>query len=101
MWAGFDLAPEERAALLDLVERGRALAARCGVALDGADLARPFTPHLTLTRLRQPRRAPGDFDRLRFDLDWLADEVHLFESAGGAGSGPRYPVRATCRLRGL
>jgi 2'-5' RNA ligase len=101
LWAGFDLDAEQHAWLADLVARGRALAAASGVVLPAADLERPYVPHLTLARPHSRWRATPAFGALRFDLDWEADAVHLFESVGRDAATPRYPVRASCPLRGL
>lgn len=103
LWAGFQLDDRQRAALEDLVARGRRLAAGCGVALPAADLERPFTPHLTVARPRARERVPDGFAALRFDAGWTADEVVLFESAGrasGERGSARYPARARVRLAG-
>jgi len=100
LWAGFDLAERERLGLLDLVARGRRLATEAGIELAARDLGAPYVPHLTLARPRPGERVPPEFAGLRFDLDWRADEVCLFESAGAGSPGGRYPVRASCALRG-
>jgi len=99
LWAGIQPEAASRARLQDLVARSRRLAKDCGIVLPVADLARPFAPHLTLARPRTKERAPAAFRSLRFDVGWEVDAVHLFESVGGAGPGPRYPVRASQLLR--
>ncbi len=99
LWAGIQPDPASRARLQDLVARSRRLAKDCGIVLPVADLARPFAPHLTLARPRPRERTPTEFRTLRFDLGWTANAVHLFESLGGAGPGPHYPVRASQLLR--
>lgn len=101
LWAGFEPGDRERARLEDLVARGRRLAARSGVALDPADLARPFTPHLTLARPRGGESVPAGFASLRFDVAWVSAEVCLFESVGAGVPGGRYPVRARAALAGV
>jgi len=100
LWAGFELGVEANARLLDLVARGRQLAAESGIALAARDAAQPFVPHLTLARPRPSEVAPRDFARLAFDLDWRADEVVLCASVGAGRPGGRYPVRARVRLCG-
>ncbi len=101
LWAGFDLQDESRERLLDIVDRGRRLAAGAGIEVPAADRERPFVPHLTLVRPRSGERAPESFASLRFDLDWTADAVSLFASVGGGAGTARYPVRASVRLAGV
>ena len=101
LWAGLDLDAAERAGLDELVERARALARASGLALDAVEADRPFTPHLSLARPRAPEIVPEAFRALRFDVDWIADAVHVHESPGATRAGTRYPVIATHRLRSL
>ncbi len=101
LWAGFDQSEGARAQLQDLVDRSRRLAADAGIELSASDLERPFVPHLTLARPRAREQAPPDFEHLRFDIDWRASAVHLFESVGRGVESGRYPVRASAELRGV
>jgi len=106
LWAGLDLQSEARADLLDLVRRSRAAASAAGIAWDGSESAdqearlESFVPHLTLARPKTPGRVPPEFARLRFDREWTAGEVLLFESGGAAGPDGRYPVIARWILSG-
>ncbi|MCY2961070.1 MAG: RNA 2',3'-cyclic phosphodiesterase [Planctomycetota bacterium] len=100
LWAGLDLAPPGRMRLEDLVDRGRRLATAAGIQIGARDLAQSFVPHLTLAGPRAGESVPPAFEGLRFDLDWVAEEVLLFESLGATAPDGRYPVRARVHLRG-
>lgn len=101
LWADFDHDEGSRSGLLDLVDRGRRLAADSGLELPASDLERPFVPHLTLARPRAREHAPPAFEHLRFDVGWTAREVHLFESVGRDSESGRYPTRGNAELRGV
>lgn len=101
VWAGLDLRPDERAGLLELVRRSREASSAAGIDWNEGQSEPPlegFVPHLTLARPRSPGRVPPEFAGLRFDREWTADAVLLFESAGAGGSGGRYPVLTRWQL---
>lgn len=106
LWAGLDLQPEQRTGLLELVRRSRSAASAAGISWSGHDASsseaafQSFVPHLTLARPRSPGRLPPEFARLRFDREWTADAVVLFESRGAGGSSGRYPVISRWMLSG-
>src|SRR5690606_1896310 len=58
---------------------------------------KPYRPHVTLARSREPRALPAGLDRSRQYGAWRADEVLLMESRPGP-DGPRYEVRARVGL---
>src|SRR5690606_38656050 len=58
---------------------------------------KPYRPHVTLARSREPRASPAGPDRSREDGAWPADEALLTESRPGP-DGPRYEVRARVGL---
>ncbi len=88
MWAGLE---GDVAALAEL--QGDLTSA---LRQEGFDLEeRPFRPHVTLARSREPRPLPTNAER-SFG-GWRAAEVRLYESHLGP-AGPRYEVRATAEL---
>lgn len=58
---------------------------------------KPYRPHVTLARSREPRALPAGLDRSRQYGAWRADELLLMESRPGP-DGPRYEVRAKVGL---
>ena len=85
LWAGLELAPEDRAEVDALAAGARTAVARAGAPVDGAR----FRPHVTLARLGRPQEV-SRWVRL---LDayagprWAADEVTVV--ASHLGEGPR------------
>ncbi len=79
-------------------EIGRRLAAE-GLALE----SRPFSPHLTLARVRRGAAPPRLRSRLAgLDvprIEWRLDRIDLLES-DLSGPRPAYATRATMQLRG-
>jgi 2'-5' RNA ligase len=91
LWVGF---AEGVDALADLAERARA-----GVA-DRVTDARPFRPHVTVARARQPARvAAGALDIPPLDRDVSIDAVTVFRSHLGSPH-PRYEPIARLGLQG-
>ena len=91
LWVGFDAGSD---ALADLAER-----ARVGIA-DRVTDARPFRPHVTVARARQPARvAAGSLDIAPLDRDVSVDAVTVFRSHLGSPH-PRYEPTARLGLQG-
>jgi 2'-5' RNA ligase len=81
--------------LLQLQAQVAARMARCGFALE----ARPYHPHITLARLRQPGKLNGKHRTLppALQRSFAVDEVNLYRSHTTPG-GPHYEVLAQNRL---
>jgi 2'-5' RNA ligase len=91
LWVGFTEGAE---ALAELAER-----AREGVA-DRVTDARPFRPHVTVARARQPVRVPsGALEIVPLDRDASVDAVTVFRSHLGSPH-PRYEPIARLGLQG-
>jgi len=91
LWVGFTDGAD---ALADLAERARA-----GVA-DRVTDARPFRPHVTVARARQPARVPSAaLEIAPLDRDVSIDAVTVFRSHLGSPH-PRYEPIARLGLQG-
>ncbi|EFQ23040.1 2'-5' RNA ligase [Aminomonas paucivorans DSM 12260] len=97
LWCGLD---GDRDALLRLVERVEEGAVAAGLERE----RRPFSPHLTLARLRPGQTLPRGFlDDFRhpepFGTPWTAGEILLMRSDLGP-QGPRYSLLGQIPLDG-
>jgi RNA 2',3'-cyclic 3'-phosphodiesterase len=91
LWVGFAAGAD---ALAELAERARA-----GIA-DRVTDARPFRPHVTVARARQPARVTaGTLDIAPLDRDVSVDAVTVFRSYLGSPH-PRYEPIARLGLQG-
>lgn len=72
----------DREPLRRLAQATGAAARRCGIEVD----ERPYRPHVTLARAREPADVTGLLDRLADHRgpEWTADTLHLVESRLGA-----------------
>ena len=98
MWAGLELADDDRTELDRLAVCCRGAAGHAGVAVDG----QRFEPHLTVARLSRPTqvmRLVGVLDTYR-GPSWTVDHVALVASHLGAGprGRPRHEVVAELPL---
>ncbi len=87
--------PEPKLELLqDRVERG-------SEAIGYPPEGRPFSPHVTLGRVREgerlPREAPATFERTQVPRSFVADRVVVYESRQSP-DGPTYHERVVQRL---
>ncbi len=87
LWAGVER-DETMRALLEVALN----ASRCA-ACEPADADRePWTPHVTLARVREPGTlVPDAFYELRLDLAWMAREIAIFQPDPWPNT-PRYRI---------
>ena len=95
IWLGFS--GEGKASLVALAERLERRLEKCGFPRED----RPFQPHLTLGRVKDPRAVRELARRLERETleetDWPIDELHLVKS--DLGPRPVYTILAHYRLR--
>jgi RNA 2',3'-cyclic 3'-phosphodiesterase len=103
---GFGAFPNQRkatvvwAAIRDVEGRLHALAEMCDEAAAVAGLAReerPFSPHLTLSRVRPPSDVVSLVSDGELDMSWRVGEVVVFQSLSTRG-GVRYEALETFSL---
>lgn len=84
MWVGVEMGNESLALINEIAEE----------AAQGAGLVpeeRPFRPHLTLSRVRPPREINSSVE-LRVDVEWVADQLVVYESHVGRGGTSYEPL---------
>ncbi|HEY5889349.1 MAG TPA: RNA 2',3'-cyclic phosphodiesterase [Acidimicrobiia bacterium] len=82
VWAGVGPGADR---LFELAEACDSAAEATGVSPED----RPFSPHLTLSRVRPPAPVVSLIEQGELDISWWVGQIVLFESIGGRG-GVRY-----------